>query len=253
MRNFVLVAFVWCLTCASPLLAKPILLGSHSVWPPYVQDDDRGLSYDIVAAAFARSGETFALEVAPFSRAMRLAQSGEVDVIPALWHTQARAQQFFFSTAYLHNELIFISLAAHALPFSGLRSLNGKRVCMIRGFAYQNLVRGYPAIGVISQLHLSECLQQLARGRVDGVIADRFAAAYAITHHFQQEIFTVHTQVIASWPLHIGILKTHPRSRKLIGLFNQGLSDIIQDGTYQHLLSQYPQIGQEQGINPISQ
>ncbi|KAF7785574.1 polar amino acid transport system substrate-binding protein [Pseudoalteromonas rubra] len=221
------------------------------MWPPYIQDDDRGLSYDIVAAAFARSGETFALEVAPFSRAMRLAQNGEVDVIPALWHTQARAQQFLFSTAYLHNELIFISLSANTLSFSGLSSLNGKRVCMIRGFAYQNLVSGYPNISVISQLHLSECLRQLARGRVDGVVADRFAAAYAITHHFQRDIFTLHAQVIASWPLHIGISKTHPRSRKLINLFNQGLSDIIQDGTYQHLLSQYPQIDQDQGINPI--
>ncbi|MCG7536080.1 transporter substrate-binding domain-containing protein [Pseudoalteromonas sp. OOF1S-7] len=253
MRKYVSIALFGCLIASFTLMAKPMLLGSHSVWPPYVQDDDSGLSYDIVAAAFARSGESFALEVAPFSRAMRLAQSGKVDLIPALWYTRTRAQQFLFSLAYLHNELIFISRTDQSLSFSGLDSLAGKGVCMIRGFAYQNLLSGHPDIRVITQLHLSECLRQLARGRVDGLLADRFAAAYAISHQFQRETFTLHTQVVASWPLHIGIVKTHPRAHQLIAQFNQGLSDIIKDGTYQHLLSQYPLIERSQEVNPPPQ
>lgn len=239
------VILLYCVMVTLPLMAKPMLLGSHSVWPPYIQNDDRGLSYDIVAAAFARSGETFALQTAPFSRAMRLAHSGNIDIIPALWFTQARAKHFLFSQPYLHNELIFISHTTQPVSFSGLASLAGKNVCLIRGFAYQNLLSGHPTVNVITQLHLSECLRQLARGRVDGMIADRFAAAYTITHHFQAQAFTLHSQVVASWPLHIGIVKTHPRAQQLIQLFNQGLTEIIEDGTYNQLLSQYPMIGSD--------
>ncbi|WP_138552273.1 substrate-binding periplasmic protein [Pseudoalteromonas rubra] len=245
MRKLMPVILLYCLMVTLPLVAKPMLLGSHSVWPPYVQNDDSGLSYDIVAAAFARSGETFALQTAPFSRAMRLAHNGNIDMIPALWFTQARAEHFLFSQPYLHNELIFISQATQPVSFSGLASLAGKNVCMIRGFAYQNLLSGHPTVNVITQLHLSECLRQLARGRVDGMIADRFAAAYTITHHFQEETFTLHPQVVASWPLHIGIIKTHPRAQQLIQLFNQGLAEIIEDGTYNHLLSHYPMISSD--------
>ncbi|RZM84909.1 amino acid ABC transporter substrate-binding protein [Pseudoalteromonas rubra] len=242
MRKLMFMALFLCLLNAFPLVAKPMLLGSHSVWPPYVHSDDSGLSYEIIAAAFARSGEAFALEVAPFSRAMRLALNGEIDLIPALWYTRERSKQFLFSDAYLHNELIFISRADQALSFSGLSSLAGRRVCMIRGFAYQNLLSGHPDISVITQLHLTECLRQLDLGRVDGLLADRIAAAYAISHHFQRDTFTLHTQVVASWPLHIGIVKSHPRARQLIAQFNQGLSDIIADGTYQQLRAHFPLI-----------
>lgn len=128
---------VYSCTAGANLLTQP-LIGAHNEWPPYVFADGKGLTYDVVNTAFMNEGVNFTLKTAPFSRAMRMLENNEIDVIPALWWTKKRAQSILFSQPYFINELSIISRKDANLNYQNTQSLTNLSLCALRGFAYHD-------------------------------------------------------------------------------------------------------------------
>ncbi|MFC3032880.1 substrate-binding periplasmic protein [Pseudoalteromonas fenneropenaei] len=241
----VLIAIWWVLPCAAKVER---VVGSHSIWPPYFISEELGLGTEIVKAAFAQNRVDFVFQPAPFSRAMRLLDSGEIDLIAALWRTPARDVNYLFSDPYIDNELVFVSQPKLAWQYQSLQSLSGHSLCTIRGFGYQMLLDEIPDLTTMTLLDLSACMFQVSHGRVDGLIGDKVAVNYAIHEDPHYQTLQIHSPNIVTWPVHIGVLKTHPDAKAIITTFNQGLAKIRANGEYQTILARYA--GSLQPVHP---
>ncbi|WP_462182911.1 substrate-binding periplasmic protein [Pseudoalteromonas maricaloris] len=120
------------LSCTSS--ANDAIVGAHNVWPPYVINEHSGFTVDLVRAAFKAENQDFEMLIMPFSRAMRMVEKGQVDMIPALWRSESRDERFIFSNAYYSNRLVLISRTEPTIHFKELDDLKGLSVCAIRGF-----------------------------------------------------------------------------------------------------------------------
>ncbi|AUJ72626.1 substrate-binding periplasmic protein [Pseudoalteromonas sp. NC201] len=225
------------LSCTSS--ANDAIVGAHNVWPPYVIDEDSGFTVDLVRAAFKAENQDFEMLITPFSRAMRMVEKGQVDIIPALWRSDSRDERFVFSKAYYSNRLVLISRTESEINFEHLEDLKGLSVCAIRGFRSEIALAQISQIRLEKLTNLTSCLSLLNKQRVEAVVSDELAFAYLRSQHTEFHHFKVHQSTIAQWPLHIGISKSHPKATEVIELFDKGLLLLQTNGIYKATLKKY--------------
>ncbi|MGA4607908.1 MULTISPECIES: transporter substrate-binding domain-containing protein [Pseudoalteromonas] len=225
------------LSCTSS--ANDAIVGAHNVWPPYVINEHSGFTVDLVRAAFKAENQDFEMLIMPFSRAMRMVEKGQVDMIPALWRSESRDERFIFSNAYYSNRLVLISRTEPTIHFKELDDLKGLSVCAIRGFRSEIALAQIPQIRLEKLTNLTSCLSLLNKARVDAVVSDELAFVYLQSQHAEFRSFKVHQPTIAQWPLHIGVSKSHPNAIAIIELFNKGLIQLKTNGIYQATLKKY--------------
>lgn len=225
------------LSCSSS--ANDAIVGAHNVWPPYIVDERSGFSVDLVRAAFKAENQNFEMLITPFSRAMRMAEKGQIDIIPALWRSDSRDERFIFSKSYYSNRLILVSRTEPTINFKELNDLKGLSVCAIRGFRSEIALAQIPEIRLEKLTNLRSCLALLKKQRVDAVVSDELAFVYLQSQHAEFRSFKVHQPTIAQWPLHIGINKSHPNAIAIIELFDKGLIQLKTNGIYQAILKKY--------------
>ena len=230
--------------CSSLVLAQPQttpLVGAHSQWPPYVMKDGTGLTDELVGAVFADQGIEFNMQVAPFSRAIRMLEQTKIDLIPALWWTAQRAETILFSDPYFDNQLSVITKNTLAINFTGADSLQHLTISTIRGYGYHDFLQTIKGLTVVQLSDLHACLEQVQKGRVDVALADSWAARYEIMQDSQLAELTILQPVLITRALHIGVHKSHPQAKQIISAFNRGLQNIRRSGEYAQISARYEQ------------
>ncbi|NKC21374.1 MULTISPECIES: substrate-binding periplasmic protein [Pseudoalteromonas] len=222
----------------TPVNASSIV-GAHNIWPPYIIDERSGFSVDLVRAAFEAENQDFEMLTMPFSRAMRMVENGQVDIIPALWRSNSRDKRFVFSEPYYSNRLVLISHAESDIDFESLEDLKGLSVCAIRGFRSEIALAQISQVRLEKLTNLSSCLSLLNKQRVEAVVSDELAFAYLRAQYDEFHSLKVHQSTIAQWPLHIGISKSNPKAAEVIELFNKGLLQLKVNGIYKATLKKY--------------
>lgn len=220
------------------LLTQP-LVGAHNEWPPYVFADGKGLIYDIVNTAFMNEGVKFSLKTAPFSRAMRMLENNEIDVIPALWWTKKRAQSILYSQPYFINELSIISRKDANLKYQNTQSLVNLLLCAVRGFGYHDYLQSIKGLTVVSLLDEDACLEHVKRGRVNVALVDKYAALFKMSKSGLSDDLTLLQPPLVTYSLHIGVSKNHPNAEQIITTFNSGLIKLQNTVEYNAILKRY--------------
>ncbi|MBQ4864555.1 transporter substrate-binding domain-containing protein [Pseudoalteromonas sp. MMG013] len=220
-------------TAASPI---KVVVGGHSPWPPYILEDGSGLVKEITVAAFAAQNIRFEIRTAPFSRVMRLLEQKEIDLVPALWWTHKRAQTLLFTEPYFNNDMVVVQHAKYKINFKGATSLRFLTMSTIRGYGYHEFLNGIEGLKVVPVLSLHASLQLVQKGRVDVAIADLWAVKHHLKVYPELHDLEVLYPALMSWPLHTGVLKTHPQGKEIIRQFNLGLAKIRKSGVYQQIV-----------------
>jgi polar amino acid transport system substrate-binding protein len=235
-----IIAFLWLVTLyANASIEIMKLTGGHNPWPPYINEDGSGLVPDILEAAFTSQGIEFDVKIAPFSRMMLLVENQEIDLIVALWWTEQRHKTMLFSKPYFHNELAIVGQRESKMVFRGAQSLRFRSIAMIRGYAYHELLQNIEHLRVINVLSLHACLELVSKGRADFAIADALAFNYEVSTTPAYSELKLHYPILVSWPLHIGVSRTHPYAQEIISRFNLGLDTIRRNGVYDQILARY--------------
>ncbi len=115
------------------------LTAAQDPWPPFVTEKSslgNGISIDLLKAAMKTQGYEIDFKILPWSRALDEVSKGRIDLLPATWFTQERTKFLLYSEPYLSNELTFIKRAGDPFEYSGLSSLDGKVVGIVRGYGY---------------------------------------------------------------------------------------------------------------------
>ncbi len=249
-RLFFLAVFAVCWFYISPVSAQTVTAQSQneklivgvSEWAPYNGYDlpGHGLLTDIVQVALKRAGYASTAEKMPWSRVIKGASRGDVDIIPGIWHKEERAETIAYGPVLAKARLVLISHPESPYAIETLDDLNNLRVGIVKDYAYpQHFLNATHFIQDFSP-NLDSNLSKLARGRIDAILGDELVARHTSHQLFEGMIeFRYSRQTLGSKDIFLGVSKANPDHKRILDLFVKAISEMKSDGTYDTILKKH--------------
>lgn len=211
------------------LQQNPVIkLGIDRAFPPFGSiTEDReyvGFSADIMRMIEYRLGFKFDIKIdAPWNETMKMAKTGEIDMISALVSSKQRQKFLNFSSPYIKNPTIIINNAEINGYIGSLKNLNGRKVAIERGsYSAGILSLKHPQIELIQVENTSLALSLVAIGKADAYVGNGVTASYLIrqlgynnlSYSGQTEYNSAHS---------IGVIK---KNKVLANIIHKALSSI---------------------------
>ncbi|MEW7866806.1 substrate-binding periplasmic protein [Aeromonas diversa] len=229
------VLLLWSLTGAQ----AATVTAAQDPWPPFVIDGSKGISVEIVKSALASQGHQLEMRIMPWARVLSGVEEGSIDILVGAWFTEARTKTLLFSDPYLNNEVKFIQLAGGSFDYSGLDSLKGKSVGIVRGYGYGDDFM-QADLNRQEAVDLPTNLKKLLDHRIDLTLEDEVVArAIMAQQGMDAAQFSFTTKALSTNPLHVASGLKNPNRKQWIEAFNKGLAAIKADGTLDKILASY--------------
>lgn len=229
------------LMLAFPAAAETLTVAADP-WPPFVNEDheEGGVALAIIREALSRSGYDVELRIMPWARAEDGVRSGDYDILPGTWYTEERAKELRYSEPYVTNEVKFIKRADDGFEYSGMDSLTGKTVGIIRDYGYGEKFYSAGNFNREAAGDLMTNIRKLVNGRVDLAIEDELVARFLINQEdpsLIKQIEFVDPPYSAN-DLHLTSGRANPKSEAIVKAFNEGLAAMQEDGTFDAIMSE---------------
>lgn len=237
--------FLFLLTKAS--VAEELVLVAN-FWEPFTGEalQYRGAASQIVSEIMQRKGHRTQIIIMPWARILveLRREKPEVDGVVAIWMTQERKRYVKFSHAYFVNNLCLIKRVDDPFEFHGsLQELTGKLIGIGRHYAYSDRINQATNFDRAESVNLGQSLMRLQRGRLDLVLSDCDIARFHIQNLHPAEAtspwFRLFGDVVERSPLYFGVHRNQANANQLIRDFNEGLAEMLKEGTYQRVLGQW--------------
>ncbi len=212
-------------------------------WPPFTNPDtpEQGLSLEVARSAFETQGYTIAMNFVPWARAENGVREGTYDILTNMWMTESRKQDFLFSEPYAENQIKFIKRKGEPFVYTGLESLKGLTVGVVRGYGYGDDFWNAPDFEREEANDLVTNVKKVVAGRVDLTLEDEIVARYILSQKapelLEQIEFTQGS--LSSNKLYVTAGLKHPKHQELVEAFNKGLEEIKANGTYNAIFAKY--------------
>lgn len=223
--------------------SERLIVAAADPWPPFVDPGhpSGGLSMEIIREAFKTQGYEVKLTIVPWARAEAGVSDGVYDILPDVWHTQARSETLLFSKPYATNVIRFIKLKGDPFEFSGIENLRGKRIGAVRGYGYSDAFNASRVFERQDVVDVLTNVRKLLAGRIDLTLDDEIVARSVIGKNdrrwLEQIEFTKGS--LSSNPLHIAAGLKNPRHKEIIDAFDKGFEIIKDNGTFDRILGRH--------------
>ena len=236
---------VGALSIASSSVAadNKMVMAAADPYPPFVDPYNPldGLSLEVIRAAFKTQGYQVKMEYVPWARAEHGVKDGVYDILPNVWHTEARTKELLYSTPYATNTVKFIKQRGDAFDFKGMDSLKGKRIGTIRDYGYSDEFNNSKAFVREDVSDFMQNIKKLATKRIDLTLEDEIVAKFQIGRNDPAAMDKIEfaKTPLNSKPLYIASGLKNPRHKELIDAFNKGFESIKKDGTLEAIFKKY--------------
>lgn len=241
MKSLLLLASL--LLLSFPASATQTLVAASDLWPPFIDPNNPtdGLSMEIVRAAYKTQDYDIKLIYVPWARAEDETYHGVYDLLPNVWHTEARAKTLFYSTAYLANTVKFIKVKGDPFEYDGLHSLKGKVVGTLRGYNYGDAFLNDSGFVREEVEFFITNIKKLMAKRIDVTLEDEIVCKVAIAQNDPAMLDKVEfcKNPLSVNQLHVASGLKNPRHKEIVAAFNKGLAVIKVNGTYDAILKKY--------------
>ncbi|EEX94786.1 putative amino acid ABC transporter, periplasmic amino acid-binding protein [Vibrio orientalis CIP 102891 = ATCC 33934] len=242
MKSAIFLALTLYLVTFNVALHAKVIWAIQDEWPPYIIDSSEynGIAHEIIAEAFSAQGYELKLTIKPWSRALREVATQRYDIALTVWKSSERLEYLYFSEPYLINSLVFVTLNGNSFDYHGLKSLEGKRIGVLRGYAYDDAFMNSNDFDRLDADNIATNIKKLKAGRIDALIADKMFFKWFIkNNNLEISDFQLVKQPLAENPLYIAISRDHPKKEHIIFVFNTGLKSLQETGRISVLLEQY--------------
>jgi polar amino acid transport system substrate-binding protein len=204
----VLLALLLTLIGTAANALEPLVIGFDVSSPPTMYDagdgEAAGIYPAIVRRAFERMGQPVRLVPLPLRRMMGSLQNGTIGG-GALIATSERQAYCDYSAPYFVEQLAVYSMIGKNLPFHSLADLAGRKVGLIRAWAYGadfDTARAAKLFEVEEVDSDDQNFQKLKFGRIDMAVATRLAGDILVADNKYAGIGAYDTQLTAT-PIHL--------------------------------------------------
>ena len=216
---------------------KELKLASD-IWPPFTDvEGEKSIASDLVKEALSRQNIEVITEMLLFDDVLSGINSEKYDGSAALWITDERKKDYFFSDPYLNNQLVLVGKKGSDVSAKSFNDLTGKRLGIIENYAYGNINETQHII-MVSGKGNQENLEKLLSGKIDYMLVDALIIQYMLKYQLNDvtKFLEIGKTPLLVKPLHFALRKNVPGAERIMFLFNQEIENMITDGTYHDIL-----------------
>ncbi len=208
----------------------------NEVWPPFVlEGEEQGTAEAIVCEALAQAGFGCELNYGAWENMLNAAEAGELDGIAAIWFTPERGNSLIFSSPYLTNRLVPVTVAGGP-SIRQVSDLAGRRVALEVGVAYgEELLAAQDSFTVISVQGAESALEALRRQEAEIAVVDELFARELLDAGDSRDL-VIGDVALAYRELHFAVSRGNPRAREIVAGFNQAYQVMLREGTINRIL-----------------
>ncbi len=209
------------------------------IWPPFSDvKGEKGFALELVREGLLRGGVEMELTIIEFDAVMDGINSHTFQGSPTLWKTADRENYLLYSEPYLENRLILVGRKGSDVSAKSLKELKDKRIAIISGYAYGTSVYSTLDAILIPGKNDQENLEKLLTFKTDYMLVDELLISYLLTYQLNDisRFLEIGKEAFLVQPLHLAILKSLPDAQKIIDDFNNNISAMMSDGTYNKIL-----------------
>jgi polar amino acid transport system substrate-binding protein len=223
--------------------AAPIKIVT-SPWPPYEFNDNgqlKGTDVDVIREAFSRMGIPVKIEMYPWSRCLKMVQSGEAEGIFTLSKNPKREKFLIYPEEVInYSENVFFYNKKKPFEFDGtVESLKGRLIGTTRNYNYRddfmksNLFKRDDADSDMAGI------RKIANGRDDLFICDKLVgSSLAKKEGLLSKISYIKTP-LSKKKMFLAFRKNNPKNIQLAKNFEKAIKSMKKDGTYKKILDRY--------------
>ena len=220
--------------------SKELVVAGDDSFPPYEFMDMvggertyRGFNADLLKAIALTTGYEIRFVPLSWSEAIKALDRGDVDAIGGMKYNRERQKHYDFSDAYLHNSLA-IFVRNHTQTITSLDDLAGRTVAVQENDAAYNRLKNQP-LRLLATFNQEEALERLLNGEVEAVLGNRLTGEYILQRLQRQDEVKIVGGQIDSERYGVAVRKSDP----LLAVFNSGLRQIRENGTYDKLYEKW--------------
>lgn len=213
---------------------------ASDVWPPFTNvEGKKAFSLDIVKEALKRSNIKSEVIITDFDSVISGIEEGKFNGSAAFWKSKKREKKLLYSDAYLENQLILVGKKGSNPNVSSLSELKGKRIGIVKGYAYLDSLQTANNINFIYGESDQENLESLLSNKIDFMLVDNLLIQYLLNHEINDisSILAFGSVPLITKPLYFAISKKTPNAEAIIASFNDQIKKMIADGSYNKLLA----------------
>lgn len=221
---------------------KKYIVATDTVFAPFEFTDENnefvGIDVDILAAVAEDQGFDYEMRSLGFDAAVASLESGQSDaVIAGMSITEERQQKYDFSESY-YDSYVCMAVAADG-DVAGYEDLKGKTVAAKTGtqgaLCAESLKEEY---GFDIQYFDESSLmyQDVVTGNSAACFEDQPVMAYGISQGNGLKIVAEEKESFST-PYGFAVMKGE--NTELLDMFNTGLANIIENGTYDEIVAKY--------------
>lgn len=241
---FLLQLFLW--WTVQPVLAegyreeRVLVVAGDENFPPYEFVDIidgaevyRGFNVDILKAVALSTGYEIQFRPMPWTDALKALDRGEVHAVEGMKYNSERDKIFDFSEAYMINSLaIFVLKDMQAI--ASVEDLTGRKVAVQKdAIAYQRL-KSQP-IELVITTNQEEALDLLVSGKVEAAFGNNLTGQYILQRTKKYQYVKMVGGTSDSEGYCVAVRNGDP----ILAVFNKGLKDIKQNGTYDKIYKKW--------------
>lgn len=215
--------------------------GAQDPWPPFVQEGNPpGISVEVVTEAMKTQGYDFQMKIMPWARSIDDVKNGNTDLLIGTWYTEERSAYLRYSDHYAVNQVKFITNASDTFEYTGMDSLTGKSVGIVRGYGYGDEFLTATHFSRPEANDIANNLRKLKAGRIDMTLEDEIVALSQMKKAgLNASDFRFTENALSENKLHVTSGIANARSEELINAFNKGLAEIKANGTFDAIMKKY--------------
>lgn len=206
---------------------------ASEAWEDYTAANGQGLGWDVLRKVFEPVGVKLDIRTEPYTRAMGLAQRGEVDACVGSYREEASDllyPRWHFDTDHIYA----LGLASNLAPT--LNTLGAYRLAWVRGYKYQAYLPNVQRYKEVERR--AGILPMLTHNRADYYIDALTEVDYVFNQAKDPSQFR--RTHIAELPLYLCFADT-PRARQLMTLFDQRMGLLVKNGQLKPIFKRWKQ------------
>ncbi|MBT0958742.1 transporter substrate-binding domain-containing protein [Alphaproteobacteria bacterium KMM 3653] len=243
MKSIVFAALWVVFILVQPLRAGPLIRVAADEWPPFSGDNlpEKGLSLEVIATVLTRAGYDVQVQILPWARVLKSAQTGQIDVVGSLFNDPERAAYLLYSESYYSTPVHFVQKAGSGHVIAAPADIYPLSVAVGEGFLYEAAFDSDPQINRVVVTTTTQGLRMVAGGRVDLTLDSLDVIEYALAGGLSRlgPELEILPEPLARNDLFMAVRQDHPQAGEIVRDFNLVLDEMRGDGSFARLLAKH--------------